>query len=180
MIQVPFGNDPAKINRYRSFWAREDVTRPLVGFTFIGWFPLGEFAVSKAWKSADYLTPEMIDPQAFLDDHIRMLREGESIDDDIIRGACPAQVAVPWLPGMVGCRMRILPQNIVGEEGRLPWNETMEVRLDRHNPWFQKYLEFAEALVRVSGEVFPSATGRRSDPPICTPSCAGTPKAFSI
>ena len=155
MPTPPFGNDPAKIDRYRAFWNLEDVTRPLVGFSLVGWFPLGEFAARKTWGSADYLTPEMVAPEAFLDDHLRLLREGETIDDDLIRGACPAQVAIPWLPGMLGARMRILPQNVLGEEQRLSWSKAFEVHLDHDNPWFQKYLEFAAVLVRASSGSFP-------------------------
>ena len=101
----PFGNDPAKIERYKAFWNRAGVKRPLVGFSFVGWFPLSEFEACKSWASADCLTPEMVDPEAFLPDHLRMLREGEAIDDDLIRGACPAQVAIAWLPGMLGCEV---------------------------------------------------------------------------
>ena len=56
--QVPFGNDPAKIDRYVAFWERRDVSRPLVGFSFKSWFPLREFAASAAWESAEYLTPD--------------------------------------------------------------------------------------------------------------------------
>ena len=93
MPRKPFGNDPAKIDRYKAFWSRADVKRPLVGFTYVGWFPLEEFAAHKAWGPAAYLTPEQIDPEAFLEDHVRLLREGEMIDDDAIRGACPAHVA---------------------------------------------------------------------------------------
>jgi hypothetical protein len=97
----------------------------------------------------------MVDPAAFIADHIRILREGEAMDDDAIRGACPGQVAIPWLPGTLGCKMRILPQNVLGEEQHLSWDDAMRVRLDRENPWFRKYLEFGEALVRASGGSFP-------------------------
>jgi hypothetical protein len=152
---VPFGNDPSKIAGYRSFWKRESVRRPLVGFTLVGWFPLDEFAATQAWSSARYLTPEMIDPESFLPDHVRMLREGDWMDDDLIRGACPGQVAIPWLPGMLGCRMRILPHNVLGEERRIDWEEALHVRLDCENPWYRKYFEFAAALVRVSAGEFP-------------------------
>lgn len=152
---APFGNDPAKIAGYRAFWNREPVRRPLAGFTLVGWFPIDEFAASRAWGPAEYLTPGMIDPEAFLPDHLRMLREGEWMDDDIIRGACPGQVAIPWLPAMLGCAMRILPHNVLGEEQGLPWEQALEVRLDRGNPWYCKYFEFADALVRASAGRFP-------------------------
>jgi hypothetical protein len=153
--RFPFGNDPSKIGGYRSFWNREAVRRPMVGFSLVGWFLLDEFAACRAWASADCLTPDMIDPEAFLPDHVRILREGEWMDDDIIRGACPGQVAIPWLPGMLGCRMRILSHTVLGEERHLDWSEALEVRLDRQNPWYRKYFEFAEALVRVSAGFFP-------------------------
>jgi len=155
MSKAAFGNDPAKIERYISFWKREDVKRPLVGFTFIGWFPFGEFTACKAWSSSRYLTPAMIAPQAFMDDYIRMLREGETLDDDIIRGACPMQVAVPFLPGMLGCKLRILPDNVMGEEQHLSWDEALQVQLDHQNPWFRKYMEFGQALVARSNGGFP-------------------------
>lgn len=155
MASAPFGNDPAKIERYRAFWNRDNVRRPLVGFSLVGWFPLQEFAACRAWENAEYLTPDMIDPAAFLDDHLRMLREGEIVDDDVIRGACPGQVALPWLPAMLGCKMRILPHNVMGEEQHLPWEEALAIRLDLDNPWFRKYLEFADVLVRASNGAFP-------------------------
>lgn len=155
MLDIPFGNDPAKIKKYMAFWNREDVKRPLVGFSFIGWLPLEEFTACASWSSCKYLTPDMLDPEAFLDDHIRMLREGETLDDDVFRGACPMQVAVPFLPGIVGCKMRILAESILGEEQKLPWDEALQVRLDHQDPWFRKYLEFADALVVKSGGRFP-------------------------
>jgi hypothetical protein len=155
MPQAPFGNDPAKIARYRAFWKRESVSRPLAGFSFAGWFPLSDFGACKAWGEADCLTPEMVDPEAFVEDHLRMLREGEIMDDDLIRGACPAQVAIPWLPGALGCRMRILPENVMGEERRLTLDESLKVSLDPPHPWLRKYTDFAHALVRASGGRFP-------------------------
>ena len=155
MSKVSFGNDPAKVEKYRAFWNCDDVKRPLVSFTFVGWFPLGEFAACKSWSSSEYLTPDMIAPEDFMDDYFRLLREGEVVDDDALRGACPMQVAVPFLPGMLGCRMRILPGNVVGEELHLPWDEALQVRLDHQGAWFRKYMEFALVLVEKSQGRFP-------------------------
>ncbi len=152
---TPFGNDPHKIARYRAFWNRDAVSRPLTGFTMIGWFPLDEFAAARAWGTDGYVTPEMVDPEAFLDDHLRMLREGETMDDDLIRGASPALVALPWLPAMLGCPLRLLPQNVLGEERRLSWEDALSVRLDREHPWFRKYMEFAGVLARAADGRFP-------------------------
>jgi hypothetical protein len=155
MLSAPFGNDPAKIQRYIAFWNRADVKRPLAGFSLVGWFPIEEFTPCKAWSSSKYLTPEMVAPEAFMDDYLRLLREGETVDDDIIRGACPMQVAVLFLPGILGCKMRILPGNVAGEEQKLSWDEAFEVRLDHESPWFKKYVEFARALEAKSNGRFP-------------------------
>ena len=152
---VPFGNDPAKIARYRAFWDRSSVPRPLVGFSLVGWFPIEEFQACRAWRSLDYVTPEMIDPQAFLEDHLRLLREGEIVDDDLIRGACPGQVAIPWLPGIAGCRMRVLPASILGEEQCLSLFQAANLALDPDNAWFRKYVEFGLALVAAAEGRFP-------------------------
>ena len=86
MATYPFGNDPAKIAGYKAFWKREDVTRPLIGFSIKSWFPLEEFEASRAWQSQSMLTHNMVQPQAFMDDRERLLLEGEKIDDDILRG----------------------------------------------------------------------------------------------
>lgn len=150
-----FGNDPAKIERYRAFWLRSDVSRPLTGFSFAGWFPLGEFSACRPWLDSEFLTPEMIDPAALIDDHLRMMSEGERMDDDLIRGACPGQVAIPWIPAMIGSRLRILPENILGEEHRLCWDDALALRLESGNPWLRKYLEYAAALAGAAGGRFP-------------------------
>jgi hypothetical protein len=86
------------------------------------------------------------------------LREGEAMDDDILRGASPSQ-AVFWLCGMLGCTLRILPVNTMAEEKVLPWEALEQIRLDHENPWFKKYMEFAETLVKRADDRFPVSHG---------------------
>lgn len=43
-----------------------------MGFSLVGWFPMQEFQACRAWRSVGYVTPEAIEPQAFLDDHLRL------------------------------------------------------------------------------------------------------------
>jgi hypothetical protein len=156
--RMPFGNDPAKVERYRAFWDRLPVERPLVGFSFKSWFPLQEYAASAAWQDAAYLTPDMVDAEAFMDDQEHLLQEGETLDDDILRGASPSQ-AVPWLVGMLGAALRILPGSILGESPVRPWDAIEDISLDRTNPWFRTYIAFAETLVRRSNGRFPVSHG---------------------
>ena len=155
MSKAPYGNDPAKIARYLDFWSRAEVKRPLVGFSLVGWFPFSEFAACRNWGSTRYLTPDMIDPAAFMDDHLRMLREGEIVEDDMLRGAAPSQVALFFLPGVLGCKVRILSNNVLGEEQNLSWEEALRVRFDPQNPWFRRYVEFGQALATQARGLFP-------------------------
>ena len=154
----PFGNDPAKVASYRAFWDRAPVPRPLVGFSIKSWFPLQEFAASAAWQDRDVLTPDMVDPEAFLDDQERLLHEGEAIADDILRGASPSQ-AVPWLDGMLGATLRILPGSILGAERTLAWDKLESLGLDLQNAWFDKYIAFIEALVHRAAGRYPVSHG---------------------
>ncbi|MFA6505313.1 MAG: hypothetical protein WCT14_04400 [Treponemataceae bacterium] len=157
-MQYPFGNDPKKIDGYKKFWARESVKRPLIGFSFKSWFPLDEFKASAAWPKDGPLTPDMVDPEAFLDDQERLLAEADRIDDDILRGASPSQ-AVFWCCGTLGSSMRVLPGNVVAVDRSLSWEEANKLHLDRNSPWYKKYMEFVDALVKRSAGRFPVSHG---------------------
>lgn len=153
--RFPFGNDPAKVDRYLAFWSRAHTRRPLVGFSLLGWFPFEAFSVCRSWPKDGDLLPSMVDPQEFLADYQRVLAEGDRLDDDVLRGACPAQGAIPWLSGMVGARLRILPDSVLGQEMNLDWDSALSVRLDPTSPWVAKYLQFLDVLVEFAAGRFP-------------------------
>ena len=160
----PFGNDPSKIEKYRAFWNREDVERPLAGFTFRGFFPIEEYKATSGWQRDEVLTPDMVTPEEFMEDEERLLREGEVVDDDIIRGDSPLAAVVPWLSGMMGSELRIMPGNVADRELNLSWEELESIHLDHNNPWFKKYIEFAKALVERSQGRFPISQGAFGGP----------------
>ena len=155
-----FGNDPRKVEGYRKFWNRDTVPRPLVGFSFKSWFPLDEFAASAGWPKDGVLTPDMVNPAEFLDDQERLLREGETIEDDIFRGASPSQ-AIFWGCGTLGSSMRVLPGNVVAIDRALDWDALCDVSLDSHrdSPWFQTYIDFIDQLVKRADGRFPVSHG---------------------
>jgi hypothetical protein len=101
----------------------------------------------------------MVVPEAFLEDEERLLKEGEILGDDIIRGDMPAAAVIPWLSGMLGSTLRILPGNVLGEDRSATWEEMEALRLDQQNPWFKKYVEFAQTLVRHSNGRYPVSHG---------------------
>lgn len=161
----PFGNDPAKVERYKAFWNREPVDRPLVGFSFVGWYPLEYFSACKSWKVGDVISPEMLTPDEWLDDYEELLREGEQVEDDMLRGACPIQVAFPcFLPAILGCKIRVLPDNVMGEEQKLSWEESLAKRLDYDSPWFKALVDFADALVKRADGRYPLSHGAELGP----------------
>ena len=164
MTSCPFGNDPAKIARYRAFWDRSSVERPLIGFTFVGWFPLTAFSAATEWQRKRYLEPGDLDPARLVADHVRMIDEGAIIEDDLIRGVGPMQVAVPFIPGILGCRARVLGENVMGEEEHRDWSAALTLRLETGNPWYRKYLELAEALAAEADGRFPVSHGAEIGP----------------
>jgi hypothetical protein len=160
MSSFPFGNDPEKIEGYRKFWNRVPVKRPLVGFSYKSWFPLDEFSASSSWKQDSVLRPEMVQPRDFLNDQERLLKEGEDINDDILRGASPSQ-AIFWGCGTLGSEMHIMPGNIVAADRSLSWEEVTDISLDanRGRKWFNTYIEFIDELVHRSRGRFPVSHG---------------------
>ena len=166
MPSHPFGNDPGKIERYRAFWNRDEVERPMIGFSRVGWFPLTYFSACASWKLHDLITPSMLNPEQWSDDYEGLLREGVEITDEILRGACPIQVAFPcFLTAPLGSAIRVLPGNVMGDERKLSWEQAMSAAdIQRDNPWFEKYLEFADALVDRSAGRYPVSHGAELGP----------------
>jgi hypothetical protein len=162
-MKFEFGNDPAKIEGYKKFWRRDPVKRPLVGFSFKSWLPLDEFKASSSWKKDAPLTPEMVIPEDFLDDQEKLLVEGETMDDDILRGASAAQ-CVFWGDGILGCKMRVLPGNVVAEPMDLSWEEIDKIGFDKNAPWYKKYIEFTDVLVKRAGGRYPISHGMLNGP----------------
>lgn len=91
------------------------------------------------WKGYEYLEPDVIIPEDFMDDEEKLLSEGEIIEDDIIRGSSPSQ-AIDWLCAMLGNRIKVLPGSTLGEEQTKSWQELKGIKIDKDNLWYKKYL----------------------------------------
>jgi hypothetical protein len=153
-----FRKRPA-VEGYRRFWACLEA--PARRLSMKSWFPLDK-AVPAAPGTKRCPRPTYLSV-AFLDDQERLLREGEQMGDDILRGASPSQ-AVPWLDAMLGAKLRILPGNVLGEEQTLPWEVVTQPRLDMQNPWYRTYLAFGQALAARSAGRFPVSHGTLHGP----------------
>jgi len=83
----------------------------------------------------------------------------------MLRGACPIQVAFPcFLPAILGCKIRVLPDNVMGEEQKLPWEEALKKNMDYDDPWFKKYVEFMDAQIERSEGRYPISHGAELGP----------------
>jgi hypothetical protein len=160
-----FGNDPKKIEAYQDFWKREPVKRPIIGFSKVGWFPVEYFGACKSWNVDDLLQADMIDPGEWLDDQERLIEEGDVFDDDILRGVCPTQVALPvFLPATFGCDIRVLPNTVLAEERALSWDHALLAEIDSDSPWMRCYLSFIAALVERANGRYPVSHGAELGP----------------
>ncbi|MBW1700150.1 MAG: hypothetical protein JRH18_15760 [Deltaproteobacteria bacterium] len=154
----PFGNDPSKVENYKKFWNRQPVDRPLTGFSFKTWFSILEYSATRKWRTNEWLTPDMVLPENFLEDQEKLLKEGEVLDDDILRGACPLQ-GIRWFPAFLGFDLQILGESISSRDKCLSWEEIDNLKLDFNTPWFQKYIEFTQVLVKHAKGRYPVSHG---------------------
>ena len=143
-----------KLGRYRSFWNRTPVHRPLLGFDVGGFYPLQKYSSLQELGSGAELLPSMLDPADLLDAYEEAYESSTSIDDDFIRGASPIS-AVPWMEAMLGCRVRIAKDSIWAEERGATWDEMETIEISDDNPWLKAYLRLLEALAQRSAGRFP-------------------------
>jgi hypothetical protein len=133
------------LNRYRRFWAREPVERPLVGFSVGGWFPFHHYRAMQPLRGRGELSPEDFRPEAFLADYDGLTSLWAGVEDDMIRGVSPLPF-FPWLEAMLGCRIRIGSESVWAEEGGFDYADIGRIDFSDANPWRQKYLEFVRLL----------------------------------
>ena len=135
-----------KIEKYLQFWSNNGMDRPLLGFSLGGYFPFMSFKGSSGFRVGGHLAPEMINPEAFLDDYERIVDSWGRVEDDVIRAVAPLP-GFPWLEAMVGCPVRVSTESVWAEPRNASWEELEGLNISSENPWLQKYLEFLEALV---------------------------------
>lgn len=149
------GDMDSTLKRHLRFWNREAVERPLVGFRIGSYFPATWFRASESLLKKDrVVSPEHLDPQPFVDDYERLHVQSIELDQDLLWVAEPF-MGIPWIEGIVGCRIRGAPESLWAEPWLKDWNDFPDSVDLEGNPWFQKYMAFTEMLVRVSEGRFP-------------------------
>ncbi len=134
-----------KIQRYRAFWNREAVDRPLIGFSLGGWFPLKSYSAMENLRGIPRLQPEMIRPEALFADYDRLIEQFDKVEDDVIRAVAPIP-PFPWFEAMLGVPVEVGNESIWAREGGFEYAQMDRLDFSPQNPWRRKYLEIVAAL----------------------------------
>lgn len=142
-----------KIQGYESYWKREAVDRPLLGFDISGFDFFKRFRVFRGDDAPERFTPESLNPGDFLDDYERFYQDSAQVKDDFIKGVSPVP-SIPWAELMLGCDNKLSSGSIWAMERNASWDELENVGFDPNNPWVIKYLDFLAALAELGGELY--------------------------
>jgi hypothetical protein len=151
---VRFKSNDEKIEKYKEFWNREAVHRPIIGFDVGGYFPFQRFKAFRRFKKGDILVPDMIRAKDYLRDYESFYEESVQVQDDLIKGVAPIP-AIPWMELMIGCSAEIAEDSIWAKERRLQPEDIIGLSIADNNVWLNKYLKFLYELVQSSKGRYP-------------------------
>lgn len=136
-----------RIELHKAYWEGRALAEPIASYRIGDYFFANKFkANSNLLKKGTQVTADMIHVDDYMEDYQRMYQMSEEIGQTAFFTVEP-NTGIPWMEGMAGCP-------ILGEESAfmaIPVGECVEdlvdIRLERDNPWFLKYIEFVEKLV---------------------------------
>ncbi|MFA6508589.1 MAG: hypothetical protein WCT14_20995 [Treponemataceae bacterium] len=143
-----------KLVRYREFWDLKPVKKPFVGFDVGGWFPFQRYADLRTIEEKGYIDPECLNAKRCLPDYAAYMARCLEIEDDFIKGVCPIS-AIPWMEGILGCRLQRSGQTVWAEERKASWDELVNLTALPDHPWFKKYIEFVRVLTENAAGAYP-------------------------
>lgn len=158
MVQA-VGQRPAiseRLHMHRLYWQRKEQPYPLAAFRVAK-----DFFFSRHFQAARHLLvpgkrieAEMLRVEEFLGDYERMFQDTEKIGQDGFWTAEPF-TGIPWMEAILGCEIQAAEESFISKPWLKDLAQAEQLRLDRGNPWLQKYLEFTDALVAFSKGRFP-------------------------
>ncbi|MHB1007289.1 MAG: hypothetical protein ACYC3S_16855 [Chloroflexota bacterium] len=132
--------DRERVERFRAFWHRDAVDRPLVGTT-ISTFP--SFRAVRREKG--FLSPADLDVATNLRELDEEWEQWHGVMGDALWVATPIW-AFPWHLCLAGCPVERDADNIWAHPSVDDWSQLERVRFDPANPWFLKLAEFQRAM----------------------------------
>ncbi len=143
-----------KVEQFYSFWNNKPVSAPLLGFDVGGWFPFQRFSVLKGILEDQYIDPQRLDPKACIEDYRSYLFRLLEVQDNLVKGVAPIP-AIPWIEGMLGCRIKRKGKSFWAEERKAPYEELKSFDSFTSSPWFHTYIQFVRTLKRSFGTTIP-------------------------
>src|SRR5512141_1833926 len=121
------------LQRHRAFWRLEDVDQPLVG-VYLGGYLVND--IYQVAKEDSVLLPDQMIPQKFYELFWQYHSNLQQVDQDLIYPVQPLS-SIPWLEGMLGCRIHVTAQSAWAEP-LLGKNESLETFEPQSCPaWMQ-------------------------------------------
>ncbi|WP_319477995.1 hypothetical protein [Marispirochaeta aestuarii] len=134
-----------KLSRFRDFWDRKPVKRPIIGIDIGGWFPFQRFSSLSRITDGAQIAPEQLSSGECLSDYEKFFQRSLATEDDLVKGAAPIS-AIPWMEGVLGARLRRNRDSVWADERRLSWDDIFSFDLTDDNPWLCRYLSFVKDL----------------------------------
>ncbi len=134
------------LRRYRAFWKRSAVDRPLIGHGQP--YPAKHLDKSRELqRHRGAIALSQVVPEEYLESYERRFAECSAWPGDIFYSAVPLN-GFPWIEAMFGCEVVASGQgfsalHFAGDVGDL---EKIPLGLD--TPWARRYLEFFDCLAR--------------------------------
>jgi hypothetical protein len=148
------------VQRNKAFINREPTERPLFGIWIGSYMPFQMYrkAMEKlSLNEGTLLTPDVLDPQGFLEDIDRLFWKHEQVGDDLLWAATPV-IGFSWMEAIVGCPIRASSDSFWNQPYIDKWGKIDEINFSPENKWFQKMLEFKEVFAEHSKGRYPVAT----------------------
>ena len=126
----------------------------MVGFDVGGWFPFQRYADLRNIEERGFIEPEMLDAKRCFPDYETFMERCLEVSDDFIKGVCPIS-AIPWMEGILGCKLQRSGQSVWAVERMASWEELSDLALSEESLWYKKYLEFVRELTEGAGGEYP-------------------------
>lgn len=146
--------DDSKIARFRTFWARENSDRPLVGFTG-SYYPKETLDSLRIEQGP--LRPQDVDVAAFVEHCDRQYEQWAGSTGDALWSAAPLW-GVPWGQAILGRNVFVGDQAIWNDHAKVDWDEIDRLCELQDNPWLDLLLTMAERLAERSAGRYPMST----------------------
>lgn len=141
------------IARYKAFWNREPVDRPLI--TFGQPYPAKHLEMSrKLQEQSGPISLEQMNPEAFLPSYEALFTFRSQLPSDAFYTPVPAN-GFPWMEAMAGCEVVASGQGFSALHYVKDFDELEKIPLSLESPWCQKYFSFLDVL----GAHFKDRTG---------------------